>query len=45
MALAREYICDYIRLVWDAPSNSFVVSEIGKNKDEAYWRLYMKAGN
>lgn len=43
MAAVREYLYASIRLVFDPPSNSFVVTSLEKAKDEAYWRLYMKA--
>lgn len=43
MSAAREYLYSSIRLVFDPPSNSFVVTSLEKAKDEAYWRLYMRA--
>ena len=45
MAAVREYLYAAIRLVFDPPSNSFVVTSLEKAKDEAFWRLYMKADN
>lgn len=38
---ARQYIYCKVRLIFDPPSNSFVVTEIEKAKDEAQWRFYM----
>ena len=29
-----------VRLIFDPPSNSFVVDSISKSKDEAQWRFY-----
>ena len=43
MAAARQYLFAATRLVFDPPSNSFVVTSLEKAKDEAYWRLYIKA--
>lgn len=39
----KQYIFSYVRLLFDPPSNSFVCDALNKNKDELYWRLYMKA--
>lgn len=38
---ARQYVFCKVRLLFDPPSNSFVVTEIEKAKDEAQWRFYM----
>lgn len=38
---ARQYIYCKVRLIFDPPSNSFVVTELEKAKDEAQWRFYM----
>lgn len=37
---ARQYIYCKVRLIFDPPSNSFVVTELEKAKDEAQWRFY-----
>ena len=40
---AKQYIYSYVKLLFDPPANSFVCDALSKNKDELYWRLYMKA--
>ena len=42
-AQAKIYVFCKVRLIFDPPSNSFVVDSITKTKDEAQWRLYMIA--
>lgn len=37
---ARQYIYTKVRLIFDPPSNSFIVTELEKAKDEAQWRFY-----
>lgn len=37
---ATEYVFCKVRLNFDTPSNSFVVDQIAKSKDEAGWRFY-----
>ena len=37
---ARQYVFCKVRLIFDPPSNSFIVNEIEKAKDEAQWRFY-----
>lgn len=40
---AKQYIYSYVKLLFDPPANSFVCDALSKNKDELYWRLYIKA--
>ena len=40
---AKTYVYCKVRLIFDPPSNSFVVDSINKTKDEAQWRVYMIA--
>lgn len=42
VSACKQYIFSYVRLLFDPPSNSFVCDALSKNKDELYWRLYMK---
>lgn len=37
---ARQYVHCKVRLIFDPPSNSFVVDSIAKSKEEAGWRFY-----
>lgn len=37
---AKQYVYCKVRLLFDPPSNSFVVDSISKSKDEAQWRFY-----
>lgn len=38
--MAKQFIHNSVRLIFDPPANSFVVDAITKNKDELYWRMY-----
>ena len=40
VAQAKQYVYCKVRLIFDPPSNSFVVDSISKSKDEAQWRFY-----
>lgn len=37
---ATQYVYCKVRLIFDPPSNSFVVDSIAKSKEEAGWRFY-----
>lgn len=43
MSSAKLYIFCKVRLLFDAPTNSFICDAFTKNRDEAYWRLYIMA--
>lgn len=40
---AREYVYCKTRLIWDAPTNSFICDAFNKRADESYWRAYLES--
>ena len=38
--MAKQYIFVSVRLMFDPPTNSFVVDAFSKQKEELYWRMY-----
>lgn len=38
--MAKQYIWISTRIVFDPPTNSFVVDALSKQKEELYWRMY-----
>lgn len=40
---SKHYVFCKVRLLWDPPSNSFIVNSFEKQAEESYWRAYMEA--
>jgi len=40
---SKQYVYCKTRLLWDPPSNSFIVSSFEKQAEESYWRAYLEA--
>lgn len=40
---AKQYVYCKVRLIWDPPTNSFIVNSFQKQADESYWRAYLEA--
>lgn len=41
---AQLYLCMYVRLIFDPPSNSFVINSMQRQIDELVWRLNVRGG-
>ena len=43
VSYSKQYVYCKTRLLWDPPSNSFIVNSFEKQADESYWRAYLEA--
>lgn len=43
LSMAKTYVCMYVRLYFDPPSNSFTVSSVEKQLEQLTWRIVVEA--
>lgn len=40
---SKQYVYCKVRLLWDSPTNSFIVNSFNDQAKESYWRAYLEA--